>query len=114
MYGDYSAQPALGLDHREGILASGRFKLNENWVALGGVQYDLRADKISTTQVGLGYIDDCLILALNYLTSYSYSGTTSANNTIMLQLSLRTLGSYSIGEGTSSLSNGFPGLSSTR
>jgi len=113
MYGDYAAQPALGLDQRQGILTSGRFKINENWVALGGVQYDLRADKISTTQIGLGYIDDCLILALNYITSYSYSGTTSANNTIFLQLSLRTLGSYSIGEGTSTFSNGIPGLSSS-
>jgi LPS-assembly protein len=110
MYGDYAAQPALGLDHREGILANGRFKLNENWVLLGGAQYDLRADKISQTQVGLGYIDDCLILALNYMTSYSYSGTTSANNTVFLQLGLRTLGGGTVGEGTSALGNGFPGL----
>jgi LPS-assembly protein len=110
MYGDYAAQPALGLDERQGILANGRFKLNENWVLLGGVQYDLRADKISTTQIGLGYIDDCLILALNYLTSYSYSGSTSANNTIFLQLSLRTLGNYTVGQGTSSLNNGIPGV----
>jgi LPS-assembly protein len=109
MYGDYAAQPALGLNHREGILANGRFKLNDNWVLLGGVQYDLRANKISTTQVGLGYIDDCLILALNYLTSYSYSGTTSANSTIFLQLSLRTLGGATVGEGTSAFSNAFPG-----
>jgi LPS-assembly protein len=113
MFGNYAAQPALGLDHREGILGTGRFKLSENWVALGGVQYDLRAQKVSTTQVGLGYIDDCLILALNYLTTYSYSGSTSANNTIFLQLGLRTLGSYSIGEGTSAFSNGIPGFPGT-
>jgi LPS-assembly protein len=110
MFGDYAAQPALGLDHREGVLANGRYKLNENWIMLGGAQYDLRAQKISSTQIGVGYIDDCLILALNYLTSYSYSGTTSANNTIFLQLSLRTLGGGSIGQGTSTFSNGIPGL----
>jgi LPS-assembly protein len=110
MYGDYAAQPALGLDRREGILASGRFKFNENWVALGGVQYDLLADKISSTQVGLGYVDDCLILALNYMTSYSYSGSTTANSTVFLQLSLRTLGGGSVGEGTSAFSSGLSGL----
>jgi len=33
---DYAAQPSLGLDHREGILANGRYKFNENWVLLGG------------------------------------------------------------------------------
>jgi LPS-assembly protein len=109
LYGDYAAQPALGLDQRQGILSNGRFKLNENWVLLGGALYDVRAEKISQTQVGLGYIDDCLILALNYMTSYSYSGSTAANNTVFLQLSLRTLGGGSIGQGTSAITNAFPG-----
>jgi LPS-assembly protein len=110
MYGDYAAQPGLGLDQRQGILANGRYKLNDNWVLLGGALYDVRAEKLSQTQIGLGYIDDCLILALNYMTSYNYSGSTAANNTIFLQLSLRTLGGVSVGQGTSGLSNGFPGL----
>jgi LPS-assembly protein len=110
MYGDYAAQPALGLDQRQGILANSRYKLNENWVLLGGALYDVRAEKLSQTQVGVGYIDDCLILALNYMTSYSYSGSTAANNTVFLQLSLRTLGGVTVGQGTSGLSNGFPGL----
>jgi hypothetical protein len=48
------------------------------------------------------------------MTSYSYSGSTAANNTIFLQLSLRTLGSTSVGEGTSAFANGFPGLQSSK
>jgi LPS-assembly protein len=112
MYGDYAAQPALGLDHREGILGTGRYKINENWVFLGGAQYDLRAEKLSSTQIGVGYIDDCLILALNYMTSYSYSGNTQANNTVFLQIGLRTLGGITMGQGTSALSNGISGLTS--
>jgi LPS-assembly protein len=111
MYGDYAAQPALGLNERQGILSNGRFKISENWVLLGGALYDVKAEKISQTQVGLGYIDDCLILALNYMTSYSYSGSTAANNTLFLQLSLRTVGSGTVGQSTSAISNGFPGLS---
>jgi LPS-assembly protein len=110
MYGDYAAQPALGLTERQGILANGRYKLDQNWVLLGGVLYDVKAEKISQTQVGLGYIDDCLILALNYMTSYDYSGSTAANSTVFLQFSLRTLGGGSVGQSTSALSNGFPGL----
>ncbi len=110
MYGDYAAQPALGLDRRQGILGIGRYKLDESWVLLGGAQYDLRADKVSSTQIGLGYIDDCLILALNYMTSYSYSGSTSANNTVFLQLSLRTLGGTTFGQSTSAFGNGISGL----
>jgi LPS-assembly protein len=112
LYGDYAAQPALGLDHREGILGTGRYKINENWIFLGGAQYDIKAEKVSTTQIGLGYVDDCFILALNYMTSYSYSGSTSANNTVFLQIGLRTLGGTTLGQSTSALSNGIPGFSS--
>jgi LPS-assembly protein len=94
LYGDYAAQPDIGfLDRRQGILGTARVKLASNWVAFGGARYDLNASKFSGTNMGLGYIDDCLILAVNYLTGYSYSGpTVQTNQQIMLQLSLRTLG----------------------
>jgi LPS-assembly protein len=113
LYGDYAAQPALGLPQREGILGTGRYKINQNWVFLGGAQYDIKAEKVSTTQIGLGYVDDCFILALNYMTSYSYSGQTSANNTVFLQIGLRTLGGTSVGQNTSAVSNVIPGFSNS-
>jgi LPS-assembly protein len=93
MYGNYAAQPLIGfLDRREGILGSARLKVNPNWVLLGGAGYDIHAKSITQTQIGVGYIDDCLILALNYITSYAYSGSVSVNHTYMMQVSLRTLG----------------------
>ncbi len=83
MYGNYAAQPALGfLDRREGILGSARLKVNPNWVLLGAARYDLQAHQVSQTQIGVGYIDDCLILALNYITDYAYSGSVSVNHTV--------------------------------
>jgi LPS-assembly protein len=101
LYGDYAAQPDIGfLDRRQGILGTARVKLASNWVAFGGARYDLNAEKLNGTNFGIGYIDDCLILALNYITGYSYSSATTnapytvvSNQQIMLQLSLRTLGS---------------------
>ena len=93
MYGSYAAQPALGLPYRrEGILGTARVKLNPNWLVMAGGGYDLRTNQVTQTQIGLGYIDDCLILALNYITSYAYSGSRSVNHTYMMQVSLRTLG----------------------
>jgi LPS-assembly protein len=104
MYGNYAAQPLIGfLDRREGILGSARLKVNPNWVLLAGAGYDLHAGSVTQTQIGVGYIDDCLILALNYITSYAYSGSVSVNHTYMMQVSLRTLG------GTTN--NGAPGVS---
>ncbi len=82
MYGNYDPQPALGFLHaREGILGSARVKLDQNWLLLGAARYDLRAEEISQTQIGVGYIDDCLILALNYIADYAYSGSVSVNRT---------------------------------
>ena len=110
MYGNYAAQPALGfLDRREGILGSARLKLNANWVLMGAARYDLRADQFSQTQIGVGYIDDCLILALNYITDYAYSGSVSVNHTFMMQVSLRTLGGNVAGQSASGLTSGVSG-----
>jgi LPS-assembly protein len=98
LYGDYAAQPDLGLlNRREGILGLARFKLTSNWAVFGGANYDLESAKFSMGQIGVGYVDDCLILALNYSQSYAYSSSpTTINNTVMLQLTLRTLGGTSI------------------
>jgi LPS-assembly protein len=104
LYGSYAAQPELGLlDDRQGVLGSATVKLDANWVMLGAARYDINAGKFDQTRLGLGYIDDCVILALNYITNYTYSGNPVADHQIMLQLSLRTLGGTSISQGVSGL-----------
>ncbi len=106
LYGDYAAQPDIGfLERRRGLLASGSVKLDTNWLLQGGALYDFEASNFSQTRIGLGYIDDCLILGLNYLTNYTYSGNVSANHTIMLQLSLRTLGGTNFSQAVGNQNN---------
>lgn len=93
LYGDYAAQPQLGyLTRRDGVLTSGAYKLTENWVVNAGVRYDIEAGKPSQTRLGLGYIDDCFIMAFNYFTDFTYSGNVTTSQTYMLTLSLRTIG----------------------
>jgi len=105
LYGDYAAQPNLGfLDRRQGVLGTASVKLDANWVLLGGARYDIFAGSFDQTRLGVGYIDDCLILALNYITSYSYgNGTPTRNHAIMLQLNLRTLGGAAVSQGVSGI-----------
>jgi len=99
LYGDYAPQPALGiLDRQQGILGTGQVKLDANWVMLGAARYDINAGKFDQTRIGLGYVDDCLIFGLNYITNYTYSGNVQANHTVMLQLALRTLGGTSVNQ----------------
>lgn len=106
LYGDYAAQPELGfLTRRQGVLGDVSLKLDANWVLSAGARYDLTAEKFDQTRIGLGYVDDCLIFGLNYITGYSYDvvGNPTLVHQIMLQLSLRTLGSTAVSENVSGL-----------
>jgi LPS-assembly protein len=94
-YGDYAAQPDIGyLTRREGILGSGSVKVATNWVMTGSARWDLVANQINQYVVGAGYVDDCFVLAANYVTSYSYATATAPpvlGHAYMLQIGLRTL-----------------------
>jgi LPS-assembly protein len=107
MYGNYAAQPELGyLTRREGLLGSGSIKVAANWVVSGAARWDLVANQINQYVIGAGYVDDCFVLAANYVTSYTYAaGSTPPvlNHAIMLQIGLRTLGSTAGGAGGSGI-----------
>jgi LPS-assembly protein len=106
MYGNYAPQPELGfLERREGLLTQGSVKIDANWVFTGAARYDIAHNNLSQTQAGIGYIDDCFLLGLNYITDYTYSTSLpQSNHTVMLQLGLRTLGTTaSSGLGSSSM-----------
>jgi LPS-assembly protein len=95
MYGNYAPQPELGyLTRREGLLGSASMKVAANWVMTGAARWDLEANKVNQYIVGAGYVDDCFVLAANYVTSYSYSaGLTPPvlSHAFMVQIGLRTL-----------------------
>jgi LPS-assembly protein len=99
MYGNYAPQPNLGyLTRREGLLGSASIKLATNWVVSGSARWDLEANKLNQYIIGAGYVDDCFVLAANYVTSYSYSaGTTPPvlSHAFMFQIGLRTIANTS-------------------
>jgi len=108
-YGDYAAQPDLGyLTRRSGILGTGSVKLASNWVATGAARYNLESNSVDTYAVGFGYVDDCFVLGVNYVTNYSYTTLSSGqppqlSHAVMLQLGLRTLGQTAAGAGSTGL-----------
>jgi LPS-assembly protein len=107
MYGNYAAQPELGyLTRREGLLGSASIKIASNWVVSGAARWDLEANKINQYVIGAGYVDDCFVLAANYVTSYSYSaGTTPPvlSHAFMLQIGLRTIANSSATGGSTGI-----------
>ena len=95
LYGNYASQPELGyLTRREGLLANGSVKITANWVATGSARWDLEANKINQYVIGAGYVDDCFVMAANYVTSYNYAAGSLPpvlGHAYMLQIGLRTL-----------------------
>ena len=60
----------------------------------GAARWDLVANQINQYVIGAGYVDDCFVLAANYVTSYSYAAGTSPpvlSHAFMLQIGLRTI-----------------------
>jgi LPS-assembly protein len=94
LYGNYDAEPDIGfLTRRQGVLGSASLKLTQNWTLLGSLRYDVEAERVNQRSVGIGYIDDCFGLNLTYVTDYGYTLSPQPIHSVMLQVSLRTLGS---------------------
>jgi LPS-assembly protein len=103
LYGDHAPQPDIGfLTRRDGVLGTASVKFTPNWSILGGARYDINAGDFDQYRIGLGYIDECLAITVNYATSlnYGYSPASPTNplpiavstdHAVMLQMSLRTL-----------------------
>jgi LPS-assembly protein len=107
-FGRYAAQPLLGwLYEREGLLANASYKVASNWTVDGGVTfdmsrhyYDLPGQKTPlfypvNYNVGLTYGDTCTTLKVSYSNSLSdpvLSTPPVRDQTVLLQLTLRTLG----------------------
>jgi len=96
---------------RNAVTGQLTFKLTQNWSVLGSARYDLEAQQINQHRLGLGYIDDCFAISLNYITDYNYSGTTSTDNRVLLVINLRTIGGTSFSQGTNLSSNAPAGIS---
>ena len=74
------------------ILGTAAVKLNQNWVLQGGARYNVQSADFDQTQIGLGYVNDCYALAVNYVANFAVSGNTQDDHRVMVQMSLRTLG----------------------
>ncbi len=99
LYGDYAPQPEIGfVERRQGIVGSVNLKVTQNWSVIASARYDIQAGQIDEHRLGLGYIDDCFAISLNYITTYNYAGTTATDQKVMVVINLRTLGGTSFSQ----------------
>jgi len=109
-YARYEAQPLIGYDaRREGLSATSKYKIDANYFATGNVIFDLSRHLynaelggdaplffVAGFGLGAGYTDDCTTFSVNYTSAYEANqngvGGPVRNQTILVQLELRTLG----------------------
>lgn len=117
LYANYDAQPLIGYyKPREGFGASTKIKFTENWFVNGSIIVDMSRQTYTTINnnarqaplfsvaglgIGAGYTDECTTLAVTYTSILQENtlGVQERNNTISLQLQLRTLGDARVRSG---------------
>ena len=104
LYGAYAAQPEIASSTRVRVSwVPDRTSSTPTGFCWAPPAMTSMQEKLDQTRLGIGYVDDCLILALNYITSYTYSGNPEVNHAIMLQLSLRTIGGTAVSQSVGGL-----------
>jgi LPS-assembly protein len=107
-YARYDAQPELGwLYKREGVVTSAKYSFLDHWDIHGSLildmsrhLYDLPGEHTpyldpTTYGLGFGYSDECTTLKVDYSSTYSQPVAltpTTRDQTLLVQLTLRTLG----------------------
>jgi LPS-assembly protein len=76
------------------ILAKGTLNLTDTWALLGAARYDIENAQMISDGVGLQYQNDCLILAVTYSQSNIQQQDIKPDQRVMVNLSLKYLGSY--------------------
>ncbi len=115
-FANYEAQPLIGYYvRREGLSISSRYKFNDNYYAQGNITFDMSRHlyppaiigytnpgpfAVAAFGAGAGYQDECTSFSVNYASAYQDygSGSLVRNQTVLVQLQLRTLGSTSVNE----------------
>lgn len=116
LFANYQAQPVIGYDvRREGLGLSSRYKISDNYFAQGNVIFDMSRHlyppnligfsnpgpfAVAAYGVGGGYQDECTTFSVNYSSIYQDygSGALVRNQTVLVQLQLRTLGATKVSQ----------------
>jgi len=113
-FADYQAQPVIGYYvTREGLALNSKYQIDANYFVQGNVTFDMSRQYYPESLIGYtypgpfaiaalgaegGYKDDCTTFTLSYTSVYEDNGAGYFvhNQTLLVQLQLRTLGDITI------------------
>ncbi|MBB4265719.1 LPS-assembly protein LptD [Roseospira visakhapatnamensis] len=99
--GTYLSVPAYAEDGgtditaREELVGGVGITFDRFWTTWGGARYDVRQSRVVDAWAGLSYDDECLGLGLNYTTNYNEVSGERVGQSVLLRLTLKTLGEIS-------------------
>ena len=96
-YAFYAPEQSEDLTRREEVSVGLNYRINEYWRAFGGFRRDLELKTGINNRFGIAYQDECFGMALSYSQSYLRDRDVEPSTTILLQLTLKHLGTTSFG-----------------
>jgi len=90
-----TAEDGEVLPRREEIAASVSAALSRYWSGHAGGHYDLIKDRTSSLWSGVSYEDECLILSFEYSNDFNDESGESDSTSLLLRVTLKTLGEMS-------------------
>jgi LPS-assembly protein len=94
-YAYFAADQTLTFQSREEVYAGSVVRLDDYWRVFGQVRRDLANDRSVSNRIGFGYEDECINVSLGYTQSFYRDRDLEPDRSIVLQLTLKTLGSTS-------------------
>jgi LPS-assembly protein len=79
-------------ERRQEVLGRGALALTDTWALLGSIRYDLQNEQLIGDGVGIRYQDDCLTLGVTYQRSNIRDRDIEPDQSVMVNLSLKDLG----------------------
>jgi LPS-assembly protein len=99
-YNDLKAIPALGRTTRgEEILASASYRFTDHWRIIGGMRYDIDADRQVENVIGFGYEDECFSFELRYIEDFINDRDIETERSVGFQFKLKTIGGGGLNTG---------------
>lgn len=92
-YAYLAAQPNRGINQdAHQVSGTAAVQVNNGWRIAGSLRYDLEQSHVLGVGAGIAYICDCFGIGLNYTYTAAAANDGVADNRVMLNLSLRTIG----------------------
>lgn len=101
-YAYFAADQSVTFQAREEAYLATVLKLDEYWKIYGQTRRDIENDRTLSNRIGLGYEDECLDFSIGFHQSFYRDRDIEPDNSVVIQLTFKTLGTAQVSGSTGS------------